>query len=354
MSVCLLLALLAYPYGWFGPGPASTSDAGMMLEKGVFALDYNPSGLAWIDSLEVGAAAEGLFSYNLFGAAYKYEDWPMAASVHHTTHATGFCIGAGYLYRPLAAGAAFSASFDTLKEQTFSLRAGLQWGEYVGLAVGPRLWTAADTAHVGFLGQVGAAVPVIEGLDFLLGGAAEFGPPHFRIGGGLAYEPFSGFVIESLVSTEEWGAGLILDNVDDRGGFWVRRAFEEGSAWQFGLAYVRNIRGEQIHEVVVYRNLPPRVDTVYVTQAEPPPKDTTVHVVSPDVRKKQERLMAKANRYYAQERYEDALAVWREVVELDPSSDLAVRAREDIRDVTALMETLERIRSGRGGKSQPQ
>jgi tetratricopeptide (TPR) repeat protein len=75
-------------------------------------------------------------------------------------------------------------------------------------------------------------------------------------------------------------------------------------------------------------------------------------VVSSEVRKKQEHLMAQANRYYAAERYEDALATWREVIDLDPSSDLAARAKEDIKEVTALIETLERIRSGRGDKER--
>lgn len=66
--------------------------------------------------------------------------------------------------------------------------------------------------------------------------------------------------------------------------------------------------------------------------------------------------MAQANRYYAAQHYEDAIAAWREVIRLDPSSDLAARAREDVEEVTALIETLERIRSSRGRttRSKPQ
>ena len=151
------------------------------------------------------------------------------------------------------------------------------------------------------------------------------------------------------------GAGLLLDNLDDRGGLWIRKGFME-ETWRFGIAYVRNVRPRRTREVVVYRNLPGRVDTVYLTEAEPVDQDTTTHVVSPDVRRKQERLMAQANRYYAAQHYEDAIAAWREVIRLDPSSDLAARAREDIKEVTALIETLERIRSSRGRttRSKPQ
>jgi len=360
MSILLALLLVSYPNGWFGTGPASASDAGMMLEQGVFAVEYNPSGLAWLDSLQVGVAAEGLFRYNLAGVAYRYQDWPLAASVHKNIHDWGFSLGAGHLTRPLAMGGAFSASFDTLgHDQTFSLRFGLQWREYVGLSLGPKLWNARDTGHLSVIAQVGAAVPIpipqVEGLDFLVGAAGEIGPPHFRIGGGLAYEPFEWIKIQSVVTTEEWGAGLLLDNADDRGGLWVRKGFME-ETWRFGIAYVRNVRAQRTREVIVYRNLPGRVDTVYLTEAEPVDQDTATHVVSPDVRRKQERLMAQANRYYAAQHYEDAIAAWREVIRLDPSSDLAVRAREDIKEVTALIETLERIRSGRGRttRSKPQ
>jgi len=44
------------------------------------------------------------------------------------------------------------------------------------------------------------------------------------------------------------------------------------------------------------------------------------------------------------------------VIQLDPSNDLAARAREDVEEVTALIETLERIRSSRGRttRSKPQ
>ena len=353
MSILLALFLVSYPNGWFGTGPASASDVGMMLEQGVFAVEYNPAGLAWLDSLQVGVAAEGLFRYNLAGVAYRYQDWPLAASVHKNIHDWGFSLGAGHLRRPLAMGGALSASFDTLgHDQTFSLRFGLQWREYVGLSLGPKLWNAQDTGHLSVMAQVGAAVPIpipqVEGLDFLVGAAGEIGPPHFRIGGGLACEPFEGIKIQSVVTTEEWGAGLLLDNLDDRGGLWVRKGFME-EHWRFGIAYVRNVRPRRTREVIVYRNLPGRVDTVYLTEAEPVDQDTTTHVVSPDVRRKQERLMGKANRYYAAQHYEDAIAAWREVIRLDPSSDLAARAREDIKEVTALIETLERIRSSRGG-----
>lgn len=359
MSKLLVLLVITYPNGWFGTGPASASDAGMMLEQGVFAVEYNPSGLAWLDSLEVGVAAEGLFRYNLVGVAYKYQDWPLALSLHKDIHDWGFSLGAGYLTPPLAMGGGFSASFDTLgHDQTFSLRFGLQWREYVGLSLGPELWNAQDTGHLSVMVQVGVAVPIpipqVEGLDFLAGAAGEIGPPYFRIGGGLAYEPFEGIKVQTVVTTEEWGAGLLLDNVDDRGGLWVRKGFGE-ETWRFGIAYVRNVHLQKTREVIVYRNLPGRVDTVYLTEAEFVDEDTTTRVISPEARKKQERLMAKANRYYAAQRYEDAIAAWREVIELDPSNDLAVRAREDIKEVTALIETLERIRSGRGRtRSKPQ
>ncbi len=361
MNLFLISLLALYPNGFFGAGPSSASDAGMMLEQGVLAVEYNPAGLAWVDSLEVGVAAEGLFAYNLVAIAYKYLDYPFAASFQKNINTWGFSLGGGYLIRPMATGAGFSAFFDTLRRrQDFSLRAGIQWRDYVGVSLGPRLWTAEDTAHLSALAQIGTAVPIpipdFEGLEFLAGAAAEIAPACFRAGGGFAYEPWEGLRIQTLVSTEEWGAGLLLDNVDDRGGIWVRKEFPEQGGetpWQFGISYVRNLRSESTREVIVYRNLPGRVDTVYVPQDEAVTRDTSSSVVSsPDVRKKQERLMAKANRYYAAENYEAALEAWRGVVALDSSSDLAVRAKQDIKEVTALIETLQRIRSGRGNKPQ--
>ena len=356
MKVFLTIILVAYPNGLFGIGPASSSDAGMMLEQGLFAVEYNPSGLAWLDSLEVGLSAGELFGYNLAGVAlvgiaYNYQDWPLALSLHKNANNWGFSLAGAQLLRPLALGGGFSASFDTLRhEQMFSLRGGIQWREYAGFAIGPKFWTAQDTSHLSVMAQVGAAVPIpipgVEGLDLLVGAASEFGPPAFRIGSGLAFEPIAGLKLQSVVTTQEWGAGILLGSLDDRGGIWVRKGFEQGAPWQVGIAYTRNVRSTAEREIVVYRNLPGRVDTVYLTEREPVSEDTvtTTHVVSSEVRKQQERLMAQANRFYAAERYEDALATWREVIELDPSSDHAARAKEDIKEVTALIETLERIR----------
>jgi hypothetical protein len=356
MKVFLTLILTAYPNGFFGVGPASSSDAGMMLEQGLFAVEYNPSGLAWLDSLEVGLSAGELFGYNLagvalVGAAYNFQGWPLALSFSKNANNWGFSLAGARLLRPLALGTGFSAWFDTLRhEQIFSLRGGIQWREYAGFAIGPRLWTAQDTSHLSVMAQIGAAVPIpipgIEGLDLLAGAASEFGPPAFRIGSGLAFEPITGLKLQSFVSTQEWGAGILLGSLDDRVGVWIRKEFEEGTPWQVGIAYTRNVRSTAEREVVVYRNVPGRVDTVYLTERESATEDTvtTTHVVSSEVRRQQERLMAQANRFYAAERYEDALATWRQVIELDPSSDHAARAKEDIKEVTALIETLERIR----------
>ncbi len=346
MSILVALSLFTYPFGLFGLGPASGSDAGMMLEQGIFALEYNPAGLAWIDSIEGGISAESLFVYNLVGVAYKYKNWPIAASVHHTPQTTGFSLGSGYLNRPLALGGAFGASFGRNEQQNLSLRFGLQWREYIGLALGPRLWLAQDTAHLSGMVQIGASVPIIEGLKFLAGASAQILPASFRASGGLAYEPFSFLRVQSVVATDGWGACIILSSGDDRGGIWVQKDFDEGTAWNLGLSYVRSVRLGRVKEVVHYRNLPARVDTVYILQTKPVNIDST-KVVSPDVRRKQEQLMAKANRLYAEERYEEALVVWKEVVQLDPSSDLAARANEDIKDVSSLIETLNRIRSGK-------
>lgn len=346
MNVIIQMILFSYPFGLFGVGPACGSDAGMMLEKGVFALEYNPSGLAWVDSIEAGVAAEGLFAYNLVGFSYNYRGWPAAVSVHHNTQTTGFSIGAGNLRLPLALGAAFGASFESANsESNYSLRAGLQWREYVGLALGPRLWLAPDTAHLSGMIQIGASVPVVEGLKFLAGASAEVAPVAFRAGGGLAYDPFLFLRVESVVATDGWGAGVVLKSENDRGGVWVNKGFSS-EPWRFGISYIRDVQSPKVKEVVVFRNLPQRVDTVYISKTTPVVKDTS-KVVSPDVRRRQEQLMAKANRYYAEERYEEALAVWKEVVQLDPGSDLGVRASEDIKDVTALIETLNKIRTGK-------
>ncbi len=176
MNVFVVLSLFAYPFGLFGLGSASGSDAGMMLEQGIFALEYNPAGLAWIDSIEGGGSAESLFVYNLVGVAYKYKNWPVAASVHHTPQTTGFSLGSGYLNRALALGGAFGASFGRNLEQNLSLRFGIQWREFVGLALGPRLWLAQDTAHLSGMVQIGASVPIIEGLKFLAGASAQILP----------------------------------------------------------------------------------------------------------------------------------------------------------------------------------
>lgn len=354
----LLLILISYPNGLFGPGPASSSDAGMMLEQGVFAVDYNPSGLAWLDTLEVGVAAEGFFRYNLLGAAYRYRDWATSASVHKGDTNWGFSAGSGYLFHPMAVGVAFSASFDTTRhENTFSLRSGLQWRNYVGLCVTPKLWRdrrmtssdTFDTFHIRVLNQIGVSIPTIEGLDVLMGGSFETGPPEFTIGGGVAYEPLPGVKVQSYISLEHWGAALLLGTQNDHGGLWVRRGISEPDTfWSIGLAYVRSVHRIPVRLDTVFRNIPERVDTVYITHeiATPENNDTT-RVSSPDVRKEQEKLMIRADQLYAAERYQEAIDTWRQVVKLDPSSDLAARARQDIEEVTALLETLERIRQGK-------
>ncbi len=356
MTFFLQLLLVAYPNGFFGVTPSASSDAGMMTVKGIFAAEYNPAGLTWIDSLEIGVAGSGLFSYSMVGAAYRFRGWPLALSIHNTGNFAGFLLAGSYLQAPMSMGASLSASFELGdredKEQHLSMRFGFQWRDYVGISIGPRLWIEPDTVYVDGLAQIGTSIPVVEDLDILLGAAAYIAPSRFRAGGGVAYSPFGGALrIESVLSTDGWGFGVKFDNIDDRVGAWVRKGFGADTLWRFGLSYVRNLRSSRIREVTVFRNLAPRIDTVYVSVDT---SKTNSHVVtnsSPAVRKKQEQLMAKANKLYAKERYEEALVVWEEVVKLDSLSDLAARAREDIAQVQALIETLERIRSGKD-KSQ--
>lgn len=351
MNIILTLSIITYPYGYFGVGPSSGSDAGMMLEQGMFALEYNPAGLAWVDSLEAGVATEGLFTYNLVGVVYNYLSWPVGASFNRSNRSLGFSLGAGYLLYPLALGGAFSACFDTVSDtQSLSLQAGLQWREYVGTSLIPILGINQGNLEFRVQIQAGASIPIFKGLRIPLGGMVEVPSGQFRIGGGVAYEPFRWLTLQSTATSDDWQAGVLFKDDYDKGGIWVRKGFSDAEPWQVGLSYTRSLQPHKISEVVVYRNLPPRVDTVYLTEEKPPQRDTVRSTVPADARRKQEQLMAKANQLYTAQRYEEALETWREVVRLDPSSDLAARAREDIEDVTALIETLERIRSGRDDK----
>lgn len=350
MNFVLAALIVTYPYGYFGAGASSASDAGMMLEKGVFALEYNPAGLAWVDSIEVGVAAEGLFTYNLVGVLYKYLSWPVGVSFHRSNRSAGFSLGAAHLLYPLALGGAFTACFDTVSDtQSLCLRGGLQWREYVGTSLIPILRIGQDDLDFKVMLEAGASIPVIYGLSIPIGGMVEVPSGRFRIGGGATYEPFRWLRVQTVVTTDDWQAGVLIQGDYDRGGLWVRKGFSDTEPWQFGISYTRSIQPQKISEVVVYRNLPARVDTVYLAE-ERPARDTVRSSVPAEARRRQEQLMAKANQLYTAQRYEEALETWREVVRLDPTSDLAARAREDIEDVTALIETLERIRSGRNDK----
>lgn len=346
MNIIVALLVLSYPHGYFGVMASSGADAGMMLEKGAFALEYNPAGIAWVDSLEVGVASEGLFSYFLVGGVLKYKDWPVGISIHHQNTTTGFTLGVSHLNRPFAWGGALTVSLDSVQGQTLSLRGGIQWGDYVGLCISPQLWINQGAFHFSGKGQIGAEIPIVplDGLYVLVGGGADVAPSHFSIGGGAAYEAFDGLLrVQSVVSTEEWGVGLILDNIDDRGGIWVRKGFLEEN-WQFGLSYVRNARPERIREVVVHKTLPPRVevDTVYIVQEE---ISNGSLYVSQETLQKQDELMAKANRLYVSGRFKEAIAVWDEAYRLAPSTDLAKLAQKNKRDVQALLETLNKMDS---------
>ncbi|MBD3286667.1 hypothetical protein GF359_08715 [candidate division WOR-3 bacterium] len=342
MNLALAALLFFYPHGFFGVMASSGSDAGMMLEKGVFALEYNPAGLGWVDSLQVGVAGEGLFRYYLVGASFKYSDWPLGVSVHHQDSKTGFTIGGSRLTRPFAWGAAFSVSIDSVRGDTLSLRAGIQWGDYVGLALGPQLSIGNDNIQFSGIAQLGAEIPIkpVEGLFFLIGTRAEAAPATFGIGGGAAYELFDGLVrFQSVVAIDEWGVGLLLDNVDDKGGIWVRKGFLEED-WQFGLSYVRDLRPEKIQVVEIQKGFPvERVDTVYL------PQQVETQPVSEEILKRQDELMAKANRLYVAGEFEEAIGVWNKVVNLAPSTDLGKLARKNIRDVEALLKTLENMDS---------
>lgn len=358
MNIILSLILFTYPHGFFGTGPASGSDAGMMIEHGIFALEYNPSGLGWIDTLEVGVASHGLFSYNLVGFSYKYLDWPVAASVHYSDTSLGFSLGGAYrVMEPLSLGAAFTTSFDTPDSSAaLSVRLGTQWRQYAGVSVTPRLWlgqtwAGEDTASFNAVLQFGVSIPVIYDISILAGGLVEIPPRYFRIGAGVSYEPVKWFKAQTVATTEDWAAGLMLSTRADRGGIWVRKPYAEDTPWYIGLSYVRvvDFSYSAPDTIYRYRNLPARVDTVFVPEANTTTTTTTTHTVSPEIRKRQEQLMARANQLYTAQRYEEAIAVWNEVIALDPYSDLAARARQDIADVQALLETLERIRTGRGG-----
>jgi hypothetical protein len=354
MNSLIILFLLATPSGFFGAGPSSASDEGMSMEKGIFSLEYNPAGLAWVDSMEIGVSAQGLFAYNLVGIAYRYLDWPIGVSVHHAPDTTGFSIGSGYLGEPLGLGGALTVAFNQRgenNEQNIDLRFGLQWRNYIGFSIGPHMWIGQDTVHFSGLTQVGAEIPVIDQLSILAGGAFGLGPVSYRVGGGIAFKPFDFLKIQSLVSTQEWGAAVILDNLTDRLGVWMRKEFPpegQSTPWLFGLSYTRNIRPESVREVVVYKALPPRIDTVFIAkQVEATPVENGgTPVVSAEILQKQDKLMAKANRYYAGDKYEQAIEVWNQVVALAPSTDLAKLAQKNIRDVTALLETMQKIRSG--------
>ncbi|MBN2378341.1 hypothetical protein JXM67_00865 [candidate division WOR-3 bacterium] len=346
MNVLVALLVFGYPHGYFGVMGSSASDAGMALEKGLLAMEYNPGGLAWVDSLEFGFAGEGLFSYGLVGVSFKYAGWPVGVSIHHYNTTTGFTLAGSHLNGPFAWGGAFTTSIDSVRADTLSLRAGIQWGDYVGLVIGPQLEINQGVFHFSGSGRIGAQIPILPdyGLYTLVGGRMDMAPVGFDVCGGLAYEAFEGFLrIQSVVGIDEWGAGLILDNIDDRGGIWVRKGFTEQD-WRFGVYYVRNVRPEQIREVVIHKTLPPRVevrvDTVYITEEAVTPAQ-----VPEEVQAKQDELMAKANRLYVAGKFKEAIAVWDEVYKLAPSTDLAKLALKNKRDVEALLETLNKMDS---------